>query len=157
MGIKPDPSNPKTCILHIELSRALPEHFANSVRMGPKGKGKGRGKKTTEAVQVATDEEAVHTGEEGDAREERPDQEEETDSVQADTEDQHKTGDDGCKRKKVPESLTPEQEQALADWFADEPMFYDQTHADFKDRGKRDRKLAEKGQLFGLSGEHIIK
>ena len=58
--------------------------------------------------------------------------------------------DDGLpriKRRHVPnEQLSPEEEQSLVEWFSEHPLFFDQTEADFKNKGKKERLLAEKGQ-----------
>ena len=55
--------------------------------------------------------------------------------------------DDGMptiKRRHLPETLSSEQEQALVDWFAEQPLYFDQTHIHFKNRGKKERLLGEK-------------
>ena len=57
---------------------------------------------------------------------------------------------------KYEEHLTPEQEDELLEWFKANPIFYDQSRRDFKEKRKRDRLLVEKGKEMGISGEHKL-
>lgn len=59
-----------------------------------------------------------------------------------------------ARRCKVPDSLTDEQEDALAEWFQSQPLFFDQSVRDFKNKDKRERLLEEKAQDFGLQGDY---
>ena len=72
-----------------------------------------------------------------------------------DTDTEEDESDDGLpsiKRRHVPnEQLSPEEEQILVEWFAEHPLFYDQTETDFKNRGKKDRLLSEKGKDFKIT------
>lgn len=61
-----------------------------------------------------------------------------------------------ARRCKVPDSLTEEQENALAEWFQSQPLFFDQSVRDFKDKDKRERLLEEKARDFGLRGKDIM-
>lgn len=61
-----------------------------------------------------------------------------------------------ARRCKVPDSLTDEQEDALAEWFQSQPLFFDQSVRDFKNKDKRERLLEEKAQDFGLQGKDIM-
>ena len=66
--------------------------------------------------------------------------------------------DDGLptiKRRHVPEQHSPEQEQTLVEWFSEHPLFFDQTEAQFKNRGKKDRLLSEKAKEFNMSGTEL--
>lgn len=60
-----------------------------------------------------------------------------------------------ARRCKVPDSLTDEQEDALAEWFQSQPLFFDQSVRDFKNKDKRERLLEEKARDFGLQGDCI--
>lgn len=76
-------------------------------------------------------------------------------------EDEDATLQDGelgirARRCKVPDSLTEGQEDALAEWFQSQPLFFDQSERDFKDKDKRERLLEEKAQEFGLRGDYLI-
>lgn len=58
------------------------------------------------------------------------------------------------RRCKVPDSLTDDQEDALAEWFQSQPLFFDQSVRDFKNKDKRERLLEEKARDFGLQGDY---
>ena len=49
--------------------------------------------------------------------------------------------------------LTVEQEQKLVDFFAANPIFYDQTMTEFMDRGKREHLLGVIGAEIGITGK----
>ena len=51
------------------------------------------------------------------------------------------------------DELTMAQEQDLVEFFAEHPLFYDQTLKDFKNHPKKDRLLDDKGKELGMSGE----
>ena len=57
------------------------------------------------------------------------------------------------KLSSVFDSLTVEQEQRLVDFFAANPIFYDQTKKEFKDKGKRDHLLGDIGDKIGITGK----
>ena len=57
------------------------------------------------------------------------------------------------KRAHVSDELTIAQKQDLLDFFADHPLFYNQTTKDFKNRSKKDPLLDDKGKELGMSGE----
>ena len=62
---------------------------------------------------------------------------------------QEEESDDGMPstKKRVPnEQLSEQQEQTLVEWFHEHSLFYDQTEKDFKNKGKKDRLLDEKGK-----------
>lgn len=59
-----------------------------------------------------------------------------------------------ARRCKVPDSLTEDQEDALAEWFQSQPLFFDQSVRDFKNKDKRERLLEEKARDFGLQGDY---
>ena len=56
------------------------------------------------------------------------------------------------KKRKVADSLSEETEQSLADWFAANPLFWDQSLRDFKRKDKKERLLVEKAREFNLTG-----
>ena len=118
-------------------------------------KGKGRGKRTADPVPDTSEggllEETTDIIPETQALPATPEAQEDPD--EANTPPPTSSGDWG-KKKKVPENLSAAQEQTLADWFSEQPMFFDQTHRDFKDRQKKDRLLADKGKELGMSGKH---
>ena len=51
--------------------------------------------------------------------------------------------------------ITAYHEDLLVEWFEAFPIFYDQSRRDFKDRGKRDKLLHDKGIELALSGNLI--
>ena len=55
------------------------------------------------------------------------------------------------KKSSVSNSLLAAQEQKLVDFFASNPMFYDQTLREFKDKTKRDHLLGVIGNDIGLT------
>ena len=55
-------------------------------------------------------------------------------------------------KKKVPE-LEPAVEQAICEWFADHPLFYDMGDANFKNRQRKDRLLDQKGKELNVRGK----
>ena len=61
-----------------------------------------------------------------------------------------------CQRQKVPE-LRTEAELELCEWFADNPLFYDQSEVHFKNKQKKDRMLTEKGKEYNLIGKYYFK
>jgi hypothetical protein len=66
--------------------------------------------------------------------------------------------DDGLphiKRRHLPEPLNPEQEQVLVEWFSENPLFFDQTHIHFKNRGKKDWLLCDKAKEFNMTGAEL--
>ena len=79
-------------------------------------------------------------GEEGEEASERP-------VPEATQEEADPDEDDGAptrKRAHVSDALSVAQEQDLADFFSDNPLFYDQTLKDFTNCGKRDHMLDTK-------------
>jgi len=56
-------------------------------------------------------------------------------------------------KKSVADSLTAEQEQKLVDFFASNPIFYDQTLKEFMDKGRRDHLLTTIGSELGLTSK----
>ena len=61
------------------------------------------------------------------------------------------------KRGHVSDNLTIAQEQDLADFFSDNPLFYDQTLKEFKMKAKRDHMYDTKVKEMGLTGECQFK
>ena len=55
------------------------------------------------------------------------------------------------KKSSVSDSLSPDQEQKPVDFFASNPLFYDQTLHDFKNKSKKDHLLGTIGSEVGLS------
>ncbi|XP_062603785.1 uncharacterized protein LOC134265576 [Saccostrea cucullata] len=51
--------------------------------------------------------------------------------------------------------LTPEQEQELADFFEENPCFYDKSRSDFKNTKKKDRLIQEKAAAMNLTVSDI--
>ena len=87
--------------------------------------------------------------EEGEEASNRPGPE----ATQEDPEDPDEdSGAPARKRAHVSDELTMTQEQDLVDFFADRPLFYDQTLKDFKNRPKNCL-LDDKGNELGMSGE----
>ena len=56
------------------------------------------------------------------------------------------------KKIHVSKSMDMEKEQKLVDFFTSNPIFYDQTVREFKDRGWKDHLLADVGDELGLTG-----
>ena len=148
-------------------------HYKFSSKMPPKGKGRGKGKRCESeqeaGMQIVT-EVQVHMPDLQDEQDDpdEPDLIPETQTSSADTTPTSQrsmaTSETAAvgrqmewvRKKRVPDSLTPEEEQHLAEWFGDNPIFYDQMHRDFKDRAKRERVLAEKGEPLGISGNDLF-
>ena len=61
-----------------------------------------------------------------------------------------------AKRAKVSENISAQQEQILVDWFSENPLFYDQSLKDFKNKGKRDRLLEDKAKELNMSGSYTL-
>ncbi|ELT89437.1 hypothetical protein CAPTEDRAFT_192178 [Capitella teleta] len=59
------------------------------------------------------------------------------------------------KRRRAPGSLSAANEQHLADWFAEQPCFWDHCDANFRNRGKKERMLAKKAVEVGMTGEDL--
>ncbi len=57
------------------------------------------------------------------------------------------------KKSSVADSLSAEKEQKLVDFFASNPIFYDQTLKEFKDKARRDHLLATIGNELGLTSK----
>ena len=75
-------------------------------------------------------------------------------ATQEDPEDPDEdSGAPARKRAHIADELTKTQEQDLVDFFAEHPLFYDQTLKDFKNCPRRDRLLDYKGKELGMSGE----
>lgn len=49
--------------------------------------------------------------------------------------------------------IPPAAEEHLAEWFRDNPLFFDQTHMDFKNKSKKDRMLEQKAKELGITSE----
>jgi hypothetical protein len=120
--------------------------------MPPKtGKGKGRGKKTqpvsqpeSDVVEIAAE---IHPvpGTQDDPAGDTPTERHDADDESADDET-------AAKRNKMPE-LDPAVEQALCEWFADHPLFYDMSDVSFKNRQRKDRLLDQKGKELNMTGK----
>ena len=75
-----------------------------------------------------------------------------TQATQSDAEDDDE--EDGAPPRKkinVSEQFTMDQEQQPIEFFAANPLFYDQTLKEFKDRCKKDRLLTEMGTDLGMT------
>ena len=57
------------------------------------------------------------------------------------------------KRAHIADELTMTLDQDLVDFFANHPLFYDQTLMDFKNCPKKDHLLDDKGKELCMSGE----
>ena len=76
-----------------------------------------------------------------------------TQATQSDVEDDEE--EDGAPPRKkinISEQLTMDQEQQLVEFFAANPLFYDQMLKEFKDRSKKDRLLIEMDANLGMTG-----
>lgn len=83
-----------------------------------------------------------------DEGEEPPDQPIEPSQPDGYSEDEDE--EDPCKQKSL--DLTPEEEQELADFFEENPCFYDKSRSDFKNSKKKDRLIQEKAAAMNLTG-----
>uniref|UniRef100_UPI00358F4CC3 uncharacterized protein n=1 Tax=Myxine glutinosa TaxID=7769 RepID=UPI00358F4CC3 len=74
--------------------------------------------------------------------------------------EQQDAGDDlaedetAAKRNKMPE-LEPAVEQALCEWFADHPLFYNMSDVSFKNRQRKDHLLDQKGKELNMRGDQL--
>ena len=86
--------------------------------------------------------------------EEPAEEREETDkAAEADGSSEDEEEDTAKSNFKVPQ-LTPEQEQELAEFYEENPLFYDKNRSDFKNTKKKDRLLQEKAEQIKVSGEY---
>lgn len=53
--------------------------------------------------------------------------------------------------------FTPAQEEELAQWFCDNPCFYDQSQRLHFNRAKRDKMMQDKARSMGLNGEYLLR
>ena len=58
-----------------------------------------------------------------------------------------------AKKSSVADSLSTDKEQKLVNFFASNPIFYDQTLKEFKDKGRRDHLLTVIGTELGLTSK----
>ena len=73
-------------------------------------------------------------------------------ATQSDEDDDEEDGVPSRKKINVSEIMIKDQEQQLVEFFASNPLFYDQTLKEFKDWSKKDRLLAEVGADLGMTG-----
>ena len=60
------------------------------------------------------------------------------------------------KRKKGNVTFTDAQEEALRDWFQENPLFYDQSKREFKNKVKKDRMVKWKARELGVTGMNFL-
>ena len=129
----------------------------------PPKKGKDRGKRTQPDEDPPQRDEMDNEKGKGRGKRTQPDEEPQTQPDEIDNQDEtqayhsgHDSGDDeaASKKKKVPE-LEPSVEQALCEWFADHPLFYDMSDAGFKNRQRKDRLLDQKCKELDMSGKYL--
>lgn len=61
-----------------------------------------------------------------------------------------------AKKSSVADSMSVDKEQKLVDFFSSNPIFYDQTLKEFKDKGRRDHLLTVIGTELGLTSKYKI-
>ena len=74
---------------------------------------------------------------------------------QSNEDDAEEAGAPPQKKINVSETMDKDLEQKLVEFFASNPLFYDQTLREFKHWGKKDRLLAEVGADLGLTGRCV--
>lgn len=61
-----------------------------------------------------------------------------------------------CSGKVSRLSLTEEQEVSIVDWYRQNPLFYDKSKRDYKNRDRRDALLNEKAHELSITGMVFI-
>jgi len=110
-----------------------------------KGKGKGKGKSSQPLSQSASQQNSPHTEVQAEV------QAEEEDEGDQDMDVEEEEGSPSDRGKGIPK-LTEQQEQALAEWYALNPVFFNQGHRHYRDKHRKERILAAKAKEFKLTG-----
>jgi len=71
-------------------------------------------------------------------------------------EEEEEVSHPAAKKSSVADSMSIDKEQKLVDFFASNPIFYDQTLKEFKDKGRRDHLLTVIGTELGLTSKYKI-